>query len=200
MSRIILWRHGNTDWNNDGRIQGQTNVPLNDRGRAQAAAAAQRLALLKPDLLISSDLTRTWDTADPLAQLTGLPVEREPRLRERSFGLWETLTMPEVKERYPDSHARWVAGESSPGDGLEPLADLGKRVSEVIRQVHERNPDGLSILITHGGSVRWGVAALLGWPEEAAMTLGAIGNCHWSDLGFQAGRRGWQLLAHNTGV
>ncbi len=198
MSRIILWRHGNTDWNNDGRIQGQTDVALNERGRAQADAAAKRLALLQPSLIISSDLSRACDTAAPLAKITGLLVEREPRLRERGFGLWETLTIDEVKQRYPASHARWTAGESAPGDGMEPLTDLGKRVSEVIRQVHERNPDGITVLVTHGGSVRWGVAALLGWPEEAALTLGGLRNCHWSEIGQHTGYGTWQLRTHNV--
>jgi glucosyl-3-phosphoglycerate phosphatase len=200
MSRVILWRHGNTDWNNNGRIQGQTDVPLNERGRAQAVATAAHLARLEPSLLISSDLSRTWDTAEPLAELTGLPVEREPALRERSFGLWETLTIDQIKERFPQTYARWVDGDPAPGDGLEHLGDLGKRVSEVIRQAHERNPDGITILITHGGSVRWGVATLLGWPEESALTLGPLRNCHWSELGYHREHRGWQLLTHNLGV
>lgn len=200
MSRIILWRHGNTDFNNEGRIQGQADVPINERGRAQAVAAAPRLAALEPDLLISSDLSRAWDTAAALANETGLPVEREPRLRERSFGLWQRLLMADVKVRFPDSYARWVAGDPSPGDGLESLTELGKRVSDVIREVHERNPDGLSVLITHGGSVRWGIASLLGWPEDAALDLGPIGNCHWCELGYRSERRGWQLLVHNIGV
>jgi probable phosphoglycerate mutase len=200
-SGILLWRHGNTDWNNDGRIQGQTDSPLNERGRAQAAAAAERLAALKPSLIISSDLSRCWDTAAQLANLTGLTVEREPRLRERSFGLWEKLTIAEVRERFPESRARWAAGDPDPGDGLEPLADLGKRVAEVIRQAHERNPRGLSILVTHGGSVRWGVTALLGWPEELGLTLGGLRNCHWSELGVHPEyNTGWQLLTHNVGV
>ena len=201
MTRVLLWRHGNTDWNNESRIQGQTDAQLNERGRAQAAAAAERLAALKPSLIISSDLSRCWDTAAPLARLTGLTVEREPRLRERNFGLWEKLTIAEVKQRFPASHARWVEGDPDPGDGLEPLADLGKRVAEVIRSAQERNPDGLSILVTHGGSVRWGITALLGWPEEIGLTLGGLRNCHWSELGIHPEHNtGWQLLTHNVGV
>ena len=201
MRTVLLWRHGNTDWNNDGRIQGQIDSQLNERGRAQAVAAAERLAALKPRLIISSDLSRSWDTAAPLAQLTGLTVEREPRLRERNFGLWETLTHAEVKQRFPETWARWVEGDPDPGDGLEPLADLGKRVAEVIRQAHERNPDGLTILVTHGGSVRWGLSALLGWPEEFGLTLGGLRNCHWSELGIHPEySTGWQLLTHNVGV
>lgn len=200
MIRLILWRHGNTDWNNDGRIQGQTDTPLNDRGRAQAAEAAKVLAGMSPDLIISSDLSRTWDTAAALSRITGLPVEKEPRLRERSFGLWEEQTIEQIKERFPDSYARWSDGDPAPGEGLEPLPELGKRVAEVIREVAERNPDGLSVLVTHGGSVRWGVGSVLGWPGNTPLTLGAIGNCHWSVLGYEPGRRGWQLLTHNTGV
>ncbi|HZM75118.1 MAG TPA: histidine phosphatase family protein [Candidatus Limnocylindrales bacterium] len=199
--RILLWRHGNTDWNNAGRIQGQTDSLLNEHGRAQAAAAAERLAMLKPSLIISSDLSRCWDTVVPLAKLTGLTAEREPRLRERSFGSWEKLTITEVKQRFPESHARWAEGGPDPGDGLEPLADLGKRVAEVIRQAHDRNPDGMSILVTHGGSVRWGVATLLGWPGELGLTLGGLRNCHWSELGIHPEySSGWQLLTHNVGV
>ena len=201
MTQVLLWRHGNTDWNNERRVQGHTDSQLNERGRAQAVAAAERLAALKPSLIISSDLSRCWDTAAPLAQLTGLTVESEPRLRERDFGLWEKLTIAEIKQRFPASHARWVEGDSDPGDGLEPLADLGKRVAEVIRSAHERNPDGLSILVTHGGSVRWGVTALLGWPEEIGLTLGGLRNCHWSELGIHPEySTGWQLLTHNVGV
>jgi len=201
MTQVLLWRHGNTDWNNERRVQGHTDSQLNERGRAQAVAAAERLAALKPDLIISSDLSRCWDTAAPLAQLTGLTVESEPRLRERDFGLWEKLTIAEIKQRFPASHARWVEGDSDPGDGLEPLADLGKRVAEVIRSAHERNPDGLSILVTHGGSVRWGITALLGWPEEIGLTLGGLRNCHWSELGIHPEySTGWQLLTHNVGV
>lgn len=200
MSRVILWRHGNTDWNNAGRFQGQTDVPLNDRGRAQAAASAAVLAGLKPGLIISSDLSRTIDTAKALAEVTGLRPERDARLRERGFGEWESLTVDEVKLRFPQSYSRWIDGDPVPGDGVEPLADLGKRVSEVIRQAAERNPDGVSILVTHGGSVRLGIATLLGWPEDSALTLGAVGNCHWSVVGTEPGRRDWQLLAHNLTV
>lgn len=199
--RVLLWRHGNTDWNNDGRIQGQTDSQLNERGRAQAAAAAHRLAALEPSLIISSDLSRCWDTAAHLAKLTGLTVERESRLRERNFGQWETLTIAEVKQRFPETFQRWAGGDPDPGDGLEALSDLGKRVSEVIRQAHERNPDGLSILVTHGGSARWGISTLLGWPGEIGLSLGALRNCHWSELGIHPEySSGWQLLTHNLGA
>jgi probable phosphoglycerate mutase len=199
VTRVILWRHGNTDWNADGRIQGQTDVPLNERGRAQALASAARLAALKPDLLVTSDLSRAAHTAAALAQLTGLTAERDARLRERSFGQWETLTSAEAKERFPASHARWVAGDSDPGDGLEPLVDLGKRVTEVIRQAAERAPGALTVLATHGGSAKYGVAALLNWPNELLSTIRSLDNCRWTELRLEP-RRGWMLGAHNVGA
>jgi probable phosphoglycerate mutase len=196
-TRIILWRHGNTDWNASHRVQGQTDVPLNDLGRRQAKEAAARLASLRPDLLISSDLQRAARTADALAELTGLRPERDVRLRERYFGDWQTLTTPEIKERFPESRARWEAADPDPGDGIEPLFELTKRVGEVIREVAERMPGRLVVLTSHGGSIKYGVAALLGWPEEILPTIAAVGNCHWVEI-RQDDRRGWRLASYNA--
>jgi len=196
-TRVILWRHGNTDWNADHRVQGQTDVPLNDLGLRQAAEAAVRLAARNPTLLISSDLGRTARTADALADITGLPPERDVRLRERAFGLWETLTTPEIKERFPISRAKWEAADPDPGDGIEPLTDLGKRVCEVIREAAERNPGAVSVLASHGGSIKYGTAALLGWPEEILPSLAPIGNCHWVELLHDEGH-GWRVVTYNA--
>jgi broad specificity phosphatase PhoE len=196
VTTIILWRHGNTDWNNQQRFQGQTDVPLNERGLAQAAAAAQRLAALKPELLISSDLSRCAATAAALGDATGLPVERDVRLRERCFGEWETLTRSEVMQQFPEAWARWRAYDPQPGWGIEPIADLGKRMAEVIGQTAERMPGKTSVLVTHGGSIKWGIGALLGWSEETVETLRGIGNCHWAKLS-QEPERGWLLVGYN---
>jgi len=194
--RIILWRHGNTDWNAEHRVQGQTDVPLNALGVRQAAEGAVKLAARNPTLLISSDSSRAARTADALADLTGLRAERDPRLRERAFGRWETLTTPEIKERFPQSRARWEAADPDPGDGIEPLTDLGKRIDEVIREAAERNADGLTVLVSHGGSIKYGTARLLGWPEEILPTIGSIGNCHWVELLLDKGHS-WRLSTYN---
>lgn len=196
---IILWRHGNTDWNNNGRIQGQLDVPLNSMGLAQAAGSAGRLALLKPDLVITSDSSRAWQTAAALTDVYDVRVERDARLRERSFGPWEGLTIDEVRDRFPEAYARWRAGEPLPEDGLESTADLGKRVAETIREAADRVADGRVILVTHGGSVKWGVITLLGWPEEIAPTLHGMGNCHWAELRHDT-VRGWELIRYNAGA
>jgi probable phosphoglycerate mutase len=199
VTTIILWRHGNTDWNNDGRIQGQLDVPLNERGRVEAEASAGRLALLRPDLLISSDSARAVQTAMALANMVDVRVERDTRLRERSFGPWEGLTIDEVRDRFPDAYARWRSGEPGPDDGLEPTADLGKRVAETIREAADRVPGGRAILVTHGGSVKWGLITLLGWPEEMAPTLRGMSNCHWTELRHDP-VRGWELVRYNAGI
>ena len=109
MTRLIIWRHGNTDWNAGDRVQGQSDSPLNARGRDQAAAAAPLLAALRPDAIVSSDLSRAADTAGALAAVTGLPVSFDARLRERHFGIWQGLTLDEIAERYPTEYAAWRA-------------------------------------------------------------------------------------------
>jgi probable phosphoglycerate mutase len=88
MTRLIIWRHGNTDWNAANRVQGQTDVPLNDLGREQALAAAPLLAALRPDAIVASDLSRAADTAAALAAPTGLPVRSDQRLRSGT-GCWQ---------------------------------------------------------------------------------------------------------------
>lgn len=195
-TRVILWRHGNTDWNAEHRVQGQTDVPLNDLGARQAAETAVILAARNPTLLVSSDLRRAARTADALGDVTGLRPERDARLRERGFGLWETLTTPEIKELYPVSRAKWEAANPDPGDGIEPLTDLGKRICEVVREVAERNAGAVSVLATHGGSIKYGTAALLGWPEEILPTFGSIGNCCWVELSHDESR-GWRAVTYN---
>ena len=184
-TRVILWRHGNTDWNAEHRVQGQTDVPLNELGLRQAAESAVKLAARHPTLLMSSDSGRAARTADALADVTGLRPERDVRLRERAFGLWETLTTEETKERFPQSRARFEAAHPDPGDGIEPLPDLGKRMGEV------------SVLATHGGSIKYGTAALLGWPQEILPTLAPIGNCHWVEL-LHDGGHGWRVVTYNV--
>jgi probable phosphoglycerate mutase len=199
MTTIILWRHGNTDWNNNGRIQGQLDVPLNERGMVEAQGAAGRLALLKPDLLVSSDSGRAVQTAAALTQFLDLRIERDARLRERSFGPWEGLTIDEVRERFPSSFDRWRAGEPVPEDGLESTSDLGKRVAETIREAADRVPSGRAVLVTHGGSVKWGLITLLNWPHEMHRTFRGMDNCHWTELRHDP-TRGWELIRYNAGV
>ncbi|MFC0532640.1 histidine phosphatase family protein [Phytohabitans kaempferiae] len=198
MTRLIVWRHGNTDWNATDRVQGQTDTPLNDLGHEQAAAAAPLLAAFHPDAIVASDLRRAADTASALAALTGLPVRTDPRLRERSYGKWQGLTMAEVAERFPAEHARWRAGEQPQSCDVETLDDLGKRVGQALQEAADQVPGGTIVVATHGGAARQGCGFLLGWSTDVLRRVGPLQNCHWTDLGHDP-IRGWWLRAHNAG-
>ncbi|GIF72219.1 histidine phosphatase family protein [Asanoa siamensis] len=203
MTRLLVWRHGNTDYNAGGRVQGQTDAPLNARGRDQAAAGAALLASLKPDVLVSSDLSRAHDTASALAALTGLSIKSDARLRERHFGEWQGELLTDIEARYPAEYARWRAGDPSPGSGIESLDDLAKRMLAALQDAATLAPGGTVVVTTHGGAARQGCGALLGWPNEAIRTLGSLHNCHWTELRDRTkrtGGTGWQLMAHNVGV
>ena len=108
-TRILLVRHGETDWNATGRIQGHNDTPLNAAGRQQALRAAQRLALQPVRGLYSSDLARAYETAMIIGEPLGLTVVTSPRLRERRYGAWEGLTAAEIQARYPEQFAMWRA-------------------------------------------------------------------------------------------
>ena len=127
----MLWRHGQTVWNAERRFQGQSDIPLDETGQAQAERAARLLAALHPDLIVSSDLSRAAGTAAALGRLTGLEVRMDKDLRERSGGSWEGLTDTEIRTRYPVEHASWT-----PPDG-EPSAVVAERVAGALHRVAE---------------------------------------------------------------
>ncbi len=189
----MLWRHGQTIWNVERRFQGQTDIPLDDTGEAQAEYAARRLATLRPDAIFSSDLTRAASTAAPLARLTGLAVTLDKDLRERSGGCWEGLTDTEIAERYPAERATW-----NPPDG-EPTAKVADRVAATLHRIADGTGDGkLTVVVSHGAALRLGMSRLLGLPEEIFGVLGPLSNCAWSVLGQRRGQ--WRLLEHNAGT
>jgi broad specificity phosphatase PhoE len=196
VSRLIVWRHGNTDWNAGNRVQGQTDVPLNELGQQQAVDAAELLVRRKPAAIVASDLVRAADTAAALAALTGLSVSYDARLRERYFGAWQGLTMTQVAAQRPDEYARWKAGADVIGGDVETLDDLGKRVADAF--LDAASPGRTVVVATHGAAARQGIGHLLGWPTEQLRTLRALQNCHWVELTHDA-RRGWQVAAYNVG-
>ena len=111
MTRILLARHGETDWNRIGRWQGHADPPLNEAGREQAAALAERLAGDGIAAIYSSDLRRASATARTVGKQLGLAVVEDPALREIDVGSWSGLTRAEVAERFPEGFARWLEGE-----------------------------------------------------------------------------------------
>jgi len=193
----VLWRHGQTIWNAEHRFQGQSDIPLDETGQAQAERAARLLAALHPDLIVSSDLTRAAATAAALGRLAGLEVALDKDLRERHGGCWEGLTDTEIRTRYPVEHANWT-----PPDG-EPSAVVAERVAGSLLRVADAASEpgvatGLAVVVSHGAALRLGMARLLGLPEELSGVLGPLSNCSWSVLGRWRGR--WRLLEHNAGT
>ena len=151
MTRFLLVRHGETTWNLDGRIQGQGDSPLSPAGVAQADALARRLAGENADLLVSSDLGRTMQTAEPLARMSGLPLRAMAEFRERSFGIFEGLTLPEIAARYPDEHERWRSRDPAYAmPGGESLGRLRERVESALIDI-ARGGARRVIVVTHGG-------------------------------------------------
>lgn len=191
--RLLLWRHGRTAWNAEGRIQGQADVPLDAVGLRQAAESAPLLAAERPDAILSSDLSRATATAAALAAVTGLGVQVDERLRESAFGDWQGRTGDEIAAYWPEAYARWRAGEPIDLPGVETPEEVADRVVAAL----DRTVGDTVVVVTHGGAARRGLLALLGWPERSLVGLGPLGNCRWCELRWSS--RGWRLYSYNSG-
>jgi broad specificity phosphatase PhoE len=150
---ILLARHGETDWNREGRWQGHADQPLNDLGREQSRVLAGRLAPEPPDGLYSSDFARARETAEIIGTALGLPVRLEPRLREVDVGEWSGLTMDEVRRLYPDAVRRRGEGETGWESG-ESYEAMGLRVLEALDAIASAHPAERILVVTHGGPMR----------------------------------------------
>ena len=154
---LLFVRHGQTEWNAAGRMQGQTpHVPLTDLGHAQSAAAADALAGLGPGALISSDLLRARQTAEHCARATGLAVTTTPALREQGYGVLEGRPSRELWDVVDWTDPHWAA------DGGESLAQLYARVEAYLRELAEHPPADVVALVTHGDTIRAAQAAVAG--------------------------------------
>ncbi|PNG26162.1 histidine phosphatase family protein [Methylocella silvestris] len=152
-TRFCLVRHGETDWNAEGRLQGQLDIGLNASGRAQAKAAATRLAACRFDAIFSSDLERAYDTAVPMGKALGLPVETTPALRERFFGAFQGLTHAEAQALFPADYARFAARDPEaplPGDG-ESLCAFSRRVGGALNHLADELGGNTILIVAHGG-------------------------------------------------
>src|SRR5262249_6584030 len=190
--RLVLWRHGQTQWNVEGRFQGQSDIPLDPAGEQQARRAARLLAGLRPDAIVSSDLSRAMATAAPLALLTGLTVTTDKDLRERYGGLWEGLTDAEIRARFPEEHAAWLPPEG------ESSAFVAERAGAALERIAAGMVPGmLVVVVSHGAAIRLGAARLLGFPGGLWGARGALAHRAWAGLG--PGRARGRLLEHNAG-
>ena len=151
-TRILLIRHGETDWNATGRLQGHSDTPLNAVGREQARRAARRLASEPVRALYSSDLARSIETATIIGRALGLRVTTSPQLRERRYGVWEGLTSAEIQARYPEQFAKWRARSTdfAPPQG-ETITQLLTRAFTELQTIARRHAGEVVVVITHGG-------------------------------------------------
>ncbi len=192
MTRLLLVRHGETDWNAEGRWQGQTGVGLNARGQEQAEVTARHLIAMAPDavLLARSDSQRVAETAAPLEARLGVPVLVDARLREIDVGGWSGRTHGEVERTDPDGWAAYRRGDPVAIGGGETTRELTDRMVAAIRDVAVAARGGTAIIVTHGWALRVGVAGLLALEGSAADALGRASNCSVTELAFDRTRGG----------
>ena len=167
MTRLLLVRHGLTDWNAAQRFQGQRDIPLNETGQRQAAALGERLAGEPLQAIYASDLQRAQATALAIAARHSCPFVAEPRLREISFGAWEGLTYAEITARDPAGLAAWEEDilENAPPGG-ETLNQLAGRVQTVMDELLRAHAGETLLLVAHGGPLQVLLCLAMGLPPE----------------------------------
>jgi probable phosphoglycerate mutase len=166
-AHLLLVRHGETDWNTEGRIQGYRDIALSARGLRQAQVLARHLATHAIDAVYASDLTRAIQTAEPLARQRNHQLHIDARLKERGFGLFEGSTNAEAEARWPQEYAIWRQrdpGHAVPGG--ESFRDARIRVMACIDDIVRRHAGQTVVMVTHGGVLDIIYRAAQGIPWE----------------------------------
>jgi len=160
-------RHGESTWNFEHRIQGQSDPPLSDEGRRQAQALALRLQGWAFADFYSSDLKRALETAEPIAAGNGVDPQPMPELREIYLGEWEGLRSEEIARRYPVAWQHWT---SEPDWDLVPggegAAPFESRVAAAVDMLFSRHEQGDVLVVTHGGVIQTALGRILGRPTR----------------------------------
>jgi glucosyl-3-phosphoglycerate phosphatase len=195
--RLVVWRHGRTAWNRDGRFQGRSDVLLSEAGRDEATVAARAVAKLEPAALLSSDAARARETAQALAERCGLQPVLDPRLREADLGGWEGLTREEAAERYPEEYAAWRSGADEARGGGESPTEVAERAYAAVAGALETLEEGQALVtVTHGATGRALIGRLLGLDPPAWRVLRTLGHARWAVLEQVAS--GWRLAEYNA--
>lgn len=201
--RIVIWRHGQTDWNIENRFQGHSDISLNSVGISQAKRSAAILAGMAPTKIISSDLDRAFKTATELANIVNLKIIKDPDLRETNGGNWEGKTGEENRKNDYERFVKWIDGTD------EKAGEIGERRSEVAERALaaiERaliDLDGTLIVVTHGGTARCALGKILNLPQAEWSVIGGLSNAAWSIVERGVNpldhRDKWVLVEHNSG-
>lgn len=189
MTEIIIIRHGETEWNQSGRFQGHSDVPLSEEGRAQAEALGRNLIVDQVDAIYASDLIRAMETAAPLAARFGLKVIADPLLRELNFGAWEGRSFTEVNADSPDTMKEFYRDpEQAAIPESEPFSDFQKRVAGRVREIAAAECGKRVVIVSHGASIRILLADLLSMPIRSIWHISqlntAVNRIRFEDDGF----------------
>ena len=211
--RLVMLRHGQTDFNLGSRMQGQLDTELSELGRAQAVAAAEVLGKLQPLRIVSSDLRRACDTAIKLGERMGLEVWVDDRLRETHLGDWQGLTHAQIDTEAPGARLAWREDATWAPHGGESRVDVATRSLPLVAELVSGDPewgdpshaDRPVILVAHGGLIAALSAALLRLPIANWPVLGGMGNASWvqlsghsDDAGGDFERIRWRLDVWNA--
>jgi broad specificity phosphatase PhoE len=190
---ITFVRHGSTQWNRLARFQGQSDIPLDARGRAQAQALASLFAAERFDYAVSSDLSRAYDTA--CAIRAGAPVARDARWREFAFGEWEGLTWEQIVRRWPNAaeRGRTAATLYAPPGG-ETFDQVLARVEQALSELRAGSYKNV-LVVTHAGPLHAMLHAFFGSPESNPMLAVRLSPASVTRIAIEDGKA--QLLALN---
>ena len=183
MLRILLVRHGETEWNAQHRYQGQSDVPLSEVGQKQAECLTRRLEGEKFDAVYASDLKRAWDTTRIIVAKMGIEIITDSRLREMNFGILEGLTFDEAQSRYPEIISAWLQDYNQPPPDGEPLDVFSARISSVLDDIQKKHAGQSILLVAHGGPLSELVRLVLGVPPERRWVF-SMDNASLSELHF----------------
>lgn len=204
LRRVVLLRHGQTDHNVDGRMQGHVDSTLTATGRTQALQAAPELARFKPARLFSSDLSRAAATAREIAAATGLTVEYDARLRETDLGAWGGRSILEIEHETPGAIAAWRSDPSwRPPQGetrVEVVARALPLVDELDAEYADDDADITVMFVAHSGVIAGLVSGMLELPRTVWPSIGGMGNARWAVLTRRAEHPRWRLTGYNMGL
>lgn len=192
-AQVIVVRHGETEWNLEGRWQGHEDSPLTPNGHFQAQAAAKVISGFHPKRLYSSDLGRALQTSQYIARETGLEIQQEPSLRERKLGIFQGLTTQQMKASYPDIYEEFRnAGAGYRVPEGESIQDRFDRSIAGFNKL-ARNLNGESVVIvTHGGVLDGLFRYVIGLPLTAPRHF-KIRNCSLNHFSFDGETENWRL-------
>ncbi|MEU3650895.1 histidine phosphatase family protein [Lentzea sp. NPDC034063] len=197
LTRLVLWRHGETDYNATGRLQGHLDSALTETGLNQARFAVPVLAGFEPEIVVASDLQRARNTAGVFTSSTDVPLRIDERLRETHLGKWQGLNVAEVEQEWPGAVTVWRTDPTfAPPDG-ESRVEVAERAIQVVNEVDAEFSETV-LLCAHGGLISALTGRLLELPVANWSQLGGISNCHWTVFTRRNDR--WRLSSYNAGT